>query len=168
MIVFLQVEKIRLALQFNLMGQIDELPKVASVEEFQGGERKVIIISTVRSGQQDKIDSGFLERLGFLYQPKRFNVVITRAKALMIVIGNPHVLCRNTFWMHLLSYALELNAYKGCNLPIHLDQQLRHPKSEWKMVSVEATLEKGSNVGQVDAEGVGTNGVDKHEFDDHF
>ena len=58
---------------------------------FQGQERKVIILSTVRS------DPGFtkfdlIHRLGFLNDPKRFNVSITRSRALLIVVGNPHIL----------------------------------------------------------------------------
>ena len=31
-------------------------------------------------------------KLGFLANPKRFNVAVTRARALMIVVGNPHIL----------------------------------------------------------------------------
>jgi len=98
----------------------DEIPKVGSVEEFQGGERKVVIISTVRSLYEDKVDS-CINKFGFLYNEKRFNVAITRAKSLMIVIGNPHVLWKDKRWSDLLRYCLELRAYTGCNLPLELD-----------------------------------------------
>lgn len=37
------------------------------------------------------------QSLGFLCNPKRFNVAITRAKALLIVVGNPHVLVKVSF-----------------------------------------------------------------------
>lgn len=35
--------------------------------------------------------------LGFLCNPKRFNVAITRAKALLIAVGNPHILVKVSF-----------------------------------------------------------------------
>ena len=61
---------------------------VGTTEEFQGQERKVIILSTVRSSPEYvNIDTQY--RLGFLADPKRFNVAITRAMALFIVVGNP-------------------------------------------------------------------------------
>uniref|UniRef100_A0A8C8IBZ3 RNA helicase n=1 Tax=Oncorhynchus tshawytscha TaxID=74940 RepID=A0A8C8IBZ3_ONCTS len=86
-----QVEKIQKALNFvkelSQWKDIKEL-KVGSVEEFQGQERKIIMVSTVRSSiNYVKMDQDF--NIGFLTNEKRFNVAMTRAKALLIVVGNP-------------------------------------------------------------------------------
>lgn len=40
----------------------------------------------------DIIEKDLKHRLGFLANPKRFNVALTRAKALTVIIGNPKVL----------------------------------------------------------------------------
>ena len=97
---------------------------MGSVEEFQGQERSVILISTVRSSQSFvQLDLDF--NLGFLKNPKvqglgggrdssflralpcrdpstsshqRFNVAVTRAKALLIVVGNPLLLGHDPDW----------------------------------------------------------------------
>ena len=61
---------------------------VGSTEMFQGQERRVIIISTVRSSKE-WVTSDQRHNLGFLANPKRYNVAVTRAKALLIVVGNP-------------------------------------------------------------------------------
>ncbi|KAM6146847.1 RNA helicase Mov10l1 [Phoenicopterus ruber ruber] len=83
-----QVEKIRFLLRSIDLADI----KVGTVEEFQGQEYMVIILSTVRSHEGLFGDDKYC--LGFLSNPKRFNVAITRAKALLIVVGNPHVLVK--------------------------------------------------------------------------
>ena len=44
--------------------------KVGSVEEFQGQERRVIILSTVRSPNKEYLDMDKEFRLGFLDNPK--------------------------------------------------------------------------------------------------
>jgi helicase MOV-10 len=119
---FSQADKIRIALQMGLLA--DEIPKVGSVEEFQGGERKVMIISTVRSANENRIEQS-VNKFGFLYNSKRFNVAITRAKSLMIIIGNPHVLQKDKRWKELLQYCLDLEAYTGCNLPVELDRDAK-------------------------------------------
>lgn len=42
------------------------------------------------SVQSDDLQSS----LGFLSNPKRFNVAVTRPKALLLIVGNPHILIR--------------------------------------------------------------------------
>lgn len=105
-----QVEKIRKAL--NTVAELKQWKeiKVGSVEEFQGQERKVIIVSTVRSSvSYVKMDQDF--NIGFLSNEKRFNVAITRAKALLIVVGNPVILNKDPTWQKFIRYC-ELE--QGC------------------------------------------------------
>uniref|UniRef100_UPI00398EC233 putative helicase MOV-10 isoform X2 n=1 Tax=Pristiophorus japonicus TaxID=55135 RepID=UPI00398EC233 len=111
-----QVEKIRRAInvvdtELRAMNDIREL-KVGSVEEFQGQERKVVIISTVRSSSDYlQMDEDF--NLGFLKNPKRFNVALTRAKALLIVVGNPIILSKDPNWDRFLRYCVSNQGYTG-------------------------------------------------------
>ncbi|GAB2217620.1 hypothetical protein Droror1_Dr00000820 [Drosera rotundifolia] len=107
-----QVLKIRKALESLDMTEI----KIGSVEQFQGQEKQVIIISTVRSTiKHNKFDRTFC--LGFLSNPRRFNVAITRAKSLLIIIANPHIICKDRNWEKLLWYCADNSSYQGCALP---------------------------------------------------
>jgi superfamily I DNA and/or RNA helicase len=88
---------------------IDKL-KINSVDKFQGMERNIIIVSTVRSDKQVMTKNDFLRvkeklnisllkdeggnvivtnnEIGFAKLPQRLNVALSRAKRLLIVVGN--------------------------------------------------------------------------------
>ncbi|KAK3769722.1 hypothetical protein RRG08_004971 [Elysia crispata] len=120
-----QGEKIRLMMEQLNMPHV----KVGSVEEFQGQERQVIIISTVRSNEK-LIGFDVRHTLGFLSNPKRFNVAITRAQALMILVGNPHVLAQDPHWQVLIKHCSENGGYTGCDLPDFLKYEERDAHCE--------------------------------------
>jgi len=106
---------------------------VGSTEEFQGQERKVIIVSTVRS-TPEYVHTDSQYRLGFLSNPKRFNVAITRAKALLIVVGNPHILSQDPDWSDLLEFARSKGCYTGC--PYNQDTDAEMDRLETKLHSL--------------------------------
>ena len=83
---------------------------------FQGQERRIIIISTVRSSE-DYVGFDTRHNLGFLDNPKRFNVAVTRAQALLIVVGNPNILSLDEHWGALLRLSVNKGVYQG--VPLH-------------------------------------------------
>jgi superfamily I DNA and/or RNA helicase len=107
-----QAEKIRVYLRAQHMEGVT----VGSVEQFQGQERLLIIVSCVRSNSEH-LEFDYKHNLGFLKNPKRFNVAITRPQALLIVIGNPRVLVHDPHWARLLWHIVDHGGYRGCDLP---------------------------------------------------
>lgn len=66
---------------------------VGTVDSFQGQERSVILISTVRSDKEAGI--------GFVGDRKRLNVTLSRAKTAMVLVGDDEVLRQNKLFMNL-------------------------------------------------------------------
>lgn len=63
--------------------------RLKTVDKFQGMERNIIIVSTVRSDKL--IKGGLLTKntdIGFAKAPERLNVALSRARRLLIVVGN--------------------------------------------------------------------------------
>jgi len=86
---------------------------VGTTEMFQGQEKKVIIISTVRSNSRYIADDNKY-RLGFVSNPKRLNVAISRAQSLLIIVGNAQLLAStDETWKKLLKYYIDNNLYHG-------------------------------------------------------
>ncbi|KAK7102225.1 putative helicase mov-10-B.1 isoform X2 [Littorina saxatilis] len=108
-----QVQKIQTELRKRSLPGI----KVGSVEEFQGQERQVIVVSTVRSNPRYlTTDNKF--GIGFLQNDKRFNVAVTRPKALLVVIGNPNILRHNASWNAFVQFCKD----NQCMVDPHLDR----------------------------------------------
>eukprot|EP00961_Rhodomonas_salina_P290445 3924462-Rhodomonas_salina.1 len=84
---------------------------------FQGQEKRCVVISTVRSSR-DFISHDKLHHIGFLANPKRFNVAITRAACLLVVVGNPAVLAHDPCWGELLRACIRQGAYRGVEPPL--------------------------------------------------
>ena len=104
-----QVKKLRLLLRERELSAV----RVGTVDDFQGQDARIIFISTVLSRPADTplvagrgkpgvatpTSHGIAAAdpaVGFFRNPNRFNVAITRAQALMVVLGHPLVLMQVT------------------------------------------------------------------------
>jgi len=105
-----QVLALRSVLRAANLGGIN----VGVVEDFQGQEAKVVFISTVLTQDHERWTrpaettvtsdeasrSTQKHRLGFLFDPKKFNVAVTRAQALCIIVGHAEYLEQSGTYLH--------------------------------------------------------------------
>lgn len=77
--------------------------EIGTAEYYQGREKMIIIITTVRSGKS----------IGFLKDEKRLNVALTRAMCLMILVCNPVTLQKDEMWRSFIEYCDRNNAIVG-------------------------------------------------------
>lgn len=74
--------------------QLTEMLRLATVDNFQGEEAKIVIVSLVRSNKEQKV--------GFLRTKNRANVLLSRAKHGMYLIGNSETYASNDMWSEVL------------------------------------------------------------------
>jgi helicase MOV-10 len=76
---------------------------IGPLEAFQGLEKRVVILCTTRTRER------FLKEdekrgLGIVYQKRKMNVALTRAKQALFVIGNPEILMLDEHWRQWLAF----------------------------------------------------------------
>eukprot|EP00438_Fugacium_kawagutii_P008349 Skav233363 [mRNA] locus=scaffold394:594125:594734:+ [translate_table: standard] len=92
-----QVRRLRRAISQNLRLENPRELLVASVDSFQGREKELILFSAVRSNPS--------RRVGFLADWRRLNVMITRARRGLVIIGDARTLKRDPGWSAYIKWA---------------------------------------------------------------
>ncbi|MBL8024307.1 MAG: AAA family ATPase [Elusimicrobia bacterium] len=80
----------------HLRHQVPPGLEVGTVDGFQGREKEVILLSLVRSNDQGEV--------GFLSDTRRMNVAMTRARRLLVVVGDSATIGRHRFYEAFLDY----------------------------------------------------------------
>ncbi len=96
-------------------GSLNQALRLATVDNFQGEEAKVVIVSLVRSNKENKP--------GFLKTPNRINVLLSRAQHGMYIFGNTKTTESITMWHEVMNILRE-NGNIGEALEL---QCFRHP-----------------------------------------
>ena len=105
----------------NVRFATDEVVEVNTIDGFQGREKEVIVLSTVRCNSKGQ--------LGFLHDGRRMNVALTRARRGLIVIGNADTLASCKLWRAWLMWAAGSGAR---NLQMHADALQGHTRHDPK------------------------------------
>lgn len=89
---------------------------INTADSFQGQEKDIIIISTVRSNEKNLI--------GFLKDDRRTNVALTRARYLLVVVGNGNCLSSSGTWQKFIEWNKDKKSYYELNSEMELDKTL--------------------------------------------
>ena len=94
-----QVERLNLEIK-KLKEKLSGLDIEAStIDGYQGREKDIIIVSMVRSNDENKV--------GFIADKERINVAITRARKLVIIVGDSSTICTNQFLFDLVNFIVK-------------------------------------------------------------
>ena len=77
--------------------------RINSVDRFQGMERNIVVVSTVRSGKKEENNKTMPnEVFGFAKKPERLNVALSRAQRLLIIVGDLDFFERNKLYRNVI------------------------------------------------------------------
>jgi len=93
------------------LGGKEEGIEIGSIDGYQGREKEAIILSLVRSNDRGEV--------GFLSDTRRMNVGMTRARRLLIVLGDSSTLSRHPFYLKFIEYSDQKDAHHSAWEWIH-------------------------------------------------
>ncbi|KAI9578638.1 hypothetical protein GQX74_009212 [Glossina fuscipes] len=107
-----QVEDLR---KLFIQGDV-AMPKIGIVEDLQGQERDIILISGVRSSKEH-IRDDMHQGLGFIRNGRSAKLAISRPGCLLMIYGNPDIFLLDPHWRMIIKYCVDNDAYFN-DLPI--------------------------------------------------
>ena len=108
--------------------------QVNTVDSFQGGEKDIIILSTVRTSSSD-----------FLDDPKRINVALTRARHHLVIVGHHSTLLHSSLWKPVVTFVS--SKCPGCFFPT--DAAFIHAIGNMHTVQLALTVSQKDSAGQM-------------------
>ena len=109
-----QVVLIRKLLRGKNLGGVN----VGTIEDYQGVEKNIIVLSLTRSNL-DFVNEDIKQRVGLFEQPMRMNVALTRAENMFVVVGNPHLMARDRLWKQFVGFCHRNGLWYGETLDLN-------------------------------------------------
>ncbi len=93
--------------QVKMLKSLVKVPglEIGSVDGFQGREKEAVLVSLVRSNESGEV--------GFLSDVRRMNVAMTRARRLLIVVGDSATIGRHPFYSRFIDYAQSAGSHRS-------------------------------------------------------
>eukprot|EP00899_Mesostigma_viride_P009943 jgi/Mesvir1/18950/Mv18919-RA.1 len=119
-------------------GQADpNNPRIVTIDDYQGEENEIIILSLVRSNNHEPTPS-----FGFMKVRNRIIVALSRARCGLFILGNGTMFARNEHWGRVIAELRDMDAYFPAGTGLELSCP-RHPgqrkaartAQDFKMVS---------------------------------
>eukprot|EP00899_Mesostigma_viride_P021368 jgi/Mesvir1/29232/Mv11413-RA.1 len=96
-------------------------PRIVTIDDYQGEENEVIILSLVRSNDHEPMPS-----FGFMKVRNRIIVALSRARCGLFILGNGTMFARNEHWSRVIAELRDMDAFFPPGMGLELSCP-RHP-----------------------------------------